>query len=82
VFEIVRLNPISLKGKLYLVISHEVTPWKNSQEIEKKNRLLIKLFASRFPEYSETFTGLVAEATERGGNNGWRTVLDSSAILP
>ena len=62
------------------MIAQEVSPWKDSKEIEQKNRSLIKLFAERFPEFSSVFAGLVAEATEHGGTNGWRTVLDNSAI--
>jgi hypothetical protein len=79
-FSIVRLSPIAINGKLYLVISQEVSPWKDSREIEQKNRSLIKTFASRFPEYQNAFAGLVAEATESGGTNGWRTVMENSAI--
>jgi hypothetical protein len=79
-FSIVRLNTIGLSGKLYLVIAHEVDPWKNSREIEQKNQALIRTFAKQFPEYSGVFGGLVAEATARGGNNGWRTVEENVAI--
>ena len=79
-FAVARLSSIAIGGKLYLVIAQEVSPWKDSKEIEQKNRSLIKLFADRFPEYSSVFGGFVAEATERGGTNGWRTVLDNSAI--
>lgn len=79
-FVLVRLNSMAITGKLYLVIAQEVSPWKDSKEIEQKNRALIKLFAERFPEYSSVFAGLVVEATEQGGTNGWRTVLDNSAI--
>jgi len=79
-FALVRLNSIAINGKLYLVVAQEASPWKDSKEIEQKNRALIRLFAERFPEYSSVFAGLVAEATERGGTNGWRTVLDNEAI--
>jgi hypothetical protein len=79
-FSILRLNSIPLSGKLYLVIAHEVDPWKDSKEIEEKNQVLIMTFAKRFPEYSDVFGGLVAEATVRGGNNGWRTVQENAAI--
>lgn len=79
-FSIVLISPAAISGKLYVVISQEVSPWKDSREVEQKNRSLIKVFAGRFPEYSAVFSGLVVEATERGGTNGWRTVLDNSAI--
>jgi hypothetical protein len=57
-FSIVRLSPIAINGALYLVISQEVSPWKDSREVERKNRSLIKT----------------------GGTNGWRTVMENSAI--
>jgi hypothetical protein len=79
-FSIVLISPVAINGKLYIVIAQEVSPWKDSREVEQKNRSLMKVFAGRFPEYSEVFGGLVVEATERGGTNGWRTVLDNSAI--
>lgn len=79
-FSILHVNTIPLNGKLYLVIAHEVDPWKDSREIEQKNQALISTFAKQFPEYSDVFGGLVAEATARGGNNGWRTVKENAAI--
>lgn len=79
-FSIVGLRPTAINGALYIVISQEVSPWKDSREIERTNRSLIKTFAARFPEYQSAFAGLVVEATERGGTNGWRTVMENSAI--
>jgi len=80
-FSIIRLSPIAINGNPYLVITLEVPRWKDSQEIEKRNRLLIRTFASRFPEYQSAFSGLVAEATESGGTSGWRTVMENSSIV-
>ncbi|MBZ5533500.1 MAG: hypothetical protein LAO20_18885 [Acidobacteriia bacterium] len=80
-FSILRVNLTPLDGKIYLVIAYETDPWKDSREIEKKNHALIRAFATRFPEYSEVFGGIIAEATELGGNNGWRTVEEKTAIL-
>jgi len=80
-FSVTPISPAAVSGKLYIAISQEVPPWKDSREVEQKNRSLIKLFAARFPEYSSVFGGLVVEATERGGTKGWRTVLDNSAIV-
>jgi hypothetical protein len=77
-YTILRLNTIPLNGKLYLVIAHEVDQWKDSKEIEQTNTHLISTFARRFPEYADVFGGLVAEATVRGGNNGWRTVKENA----
>jgi len=74
------LNTLALSGKRYLVIIHEVDQWKDTKEIEQRNKNLISTFAKRFPEYPDVFGGLVAEATVRGGNNGWRTVQEKAAI--
>ena len=79
-FNLLRLQTAPLKGKLYLLVAYETEQWKTPHEIEGKNLLLITTFAQRFPEYSEVFAGLVAEATARGGTNGWRTVKDNAAI--
>jgi len=79
-FNLLHMNTIPLQGKLYLIVAYETDQWKTPQEIEGKNLQLIKTFAQRFPEYSDVFAGLVAEATVRGGTNGWRTVKDSAAI--
>jgi hypothetical protein len=64
------LNTIALSGKRYLVIIHEVDQWRDTKEIEQRNKNHISTFAKRFPEYPDVFGGLVAEATVRGGNNG------------
>jgi hypothetical protein len=79
-FNLVRFQTAPLKEKLYLLVAYETDQWKTPHEIEGKNMLLIKTFAQRFPEYSNVFAGLVAEATVRGGTNGWRTVKDNAAI--
>lgn len=39
-FSIHRLNSIPISGKLYLVIAHEVDPWKDSGEVEQRNQAL------------------------------------------
>ncbi|HEY7404462.1 MAG TPA: hypothetical protein VIB39_13130, partial [Candidatus Angelobacter sp.] len=76
-----RLNTAAVNGKLYLVVSHETDPWKDGHEIEARNEALIRMFARRFPEYGEIFAGLVAEATVRDGNNGWRTIRENAEVF-
>lgn len=80
-FSVMLVSPTVVSGKLYIVIAQDVPPWKDSREVEQKNRSLIKLFAADFPEYSAVFNGIVAEAKERGGTNGWRTVVDNAVII-
>jgi hypothetical protein len=79
-FSIVRMITTQMNGKLYLVIVHEVDPWKDSKEVERKNKVLIQAFAKRFPEYSDIFGGIVAQAAARGSDKGWNTVEDNASI--
>lgn len=79
-FSIFRMITTQMDGKLYLVIIHGVDPWKDSNEVERKNQVLIQAFAKRFPEYSDIFGGIVAQAVERGSDKGWNTVEDNTSI--
>jgi hypothetical protein len=80
-FTIWHMNPVPVRGQLYLLISQEISPWKDSGETVRKNRALISAFATRFPEYSDVFSGMVAESTDHDRGHGWRTVEDNSAVL-
>ena len=73
-FRILRLGPIAVAGNLYLLIAHEILPWKEDSEVDRKNRELIGNFAAKFPEFSAVFAGVIAEAHESGGGRGFRTV--------
>jgi hypothetical protein len=77
---IVRVSPNTVNGKLFMVITHEVPPWKDTREAEMVNRALISTFARKFPEYSHAFAGLVAEAMERNSSRGWSTVEENAEI--
>lgn len=79
-FSIFRMITTQMNGKLYLVIVHGVDPWKDSKEVERKNQVLIQAFAKRFPEYSDIFGGIVAQAAARGSDKGWNTVEDNASI--
>lgn len=73
-FRVLRVGPIAVAGKIYLLIAHELPRWKDYNEVDQKNRELIKDFAGRFPEFSDVFAGLIAEAHESDGSQGYRTV--------
>ncbi len=73
-FKVLQLGPISIGGKTYLVIDHEVEPWKNDEQVEGWSRELMRYFVARFPEYSEIFAGLVIRGRERGSNRLFGTV--------
>ena len=77
-FKVLRISSFGAGGKLYMVVAQEVEQWKNSPDVEKKNQLLIRTFAKRFPEYASVFAGLIADANERGTNRIWRTVVDNA----
>jgi hypothetical protein len=78
-FRIVRLAPVAVDKKLYLLISHVVS-LSDSGEIVQNNADLMTVFAMRFPEYSHAFAGLVVEATAPGGDRDWRTERANSQI--
>jgi hypothetical protein len=80
-FSILRLNPLPLDGKLYLLISHEVRESEESQQIEAENRGLITAFSKKFPEYSDAFAGIAAEALTPNHSHELRTLKENDDIL-
>ena len=73
-YKVINLAPTAIGGKLYVVINHEVSPWQSNEQVDGWNKQLLTYFKHRFPEYTDTFAGLVARATERGSNRGYGTV--------
>ena len=74
-FSVVRAGPVSVDGKLYLVVSYELSPWPDDQAADARNHQLIADFTKAHPEYSEAFSGgMIAEAREANGPHGYRTV--------
>ena len=73
-FRVLNVAPIGVGGKIYLLVAHEIEPWAEDNEADRKNRDLIAAFAKAYPEYREAFAGLVVRAHERGGNRGFGTV--------
>jgi hypothetical protein len=78
-YRVTSVGPIAVGGKIYVIISHEVSPWKSEDQVDGWNKELLAYFKGRFPEYSDVFAGLVASATERGSNRGYRTVEELTA---
>lgn len=79
IYKVNNVGPIAIGGKLYVSINHEVSPWQSNEQVEGWNRELISYFKNRFPEYSDSFAGLVVRATERGSNRGYGTVEEQSS---
>jgi hypothetical protein len=73
-FKVLNVGPIGLSGRVYLVIDHEIEPWAEDKEADRRNRDLIKGFSVAYPEYKDVFAGLVVRAHERGGRRGYGTV--------
>lgn len=78
-YKVTSVSPMAIGGKIYIVITHEVSPWKDNEQVDGWNRNLLTHFKRRFPEYSDSFAGLVVRATEQGGNRGYGTVEEVSA---
>jgi hypothetical protein len=68
------IGPIAVAGKIYVIISHEVSPWESEPQVDAWNKEMLSYFRNRFPEYSDVFSGVVARAVERGGTRGYGTV--------
>lgn len=73
-YKVLNVGPIAVGGKIYIMIVQEVAPWQSNAQVEGWNRELLIYFKKRFPEYSDSFAGLVARAHERGSNRGFGTV--------
>jgi hypothetical protein len=71
---IVKVGPVGVDGKMYLMITQELTQWVDNREAEQRNRALIPIFSRAHPEYADAFGGLVIEAVERGGGRALRTL--------
>jgi hypothetical protein len=73
-FKILNVGPVAVAGKIYLIIDHEIEPWKEDKEADQQNRTLIEEFAKATPEYKDAFAGLVVRAHERGSRRIFGTV--------
>lgn len=78
IYKVINVGPIAVGGKIYVVIVHEVSPWQSDAQVDGWNRELLGYFKHRFPEYSDSFAGLVARAIERGSTRGYGTVEELS----
>src|SRR5207245_2277736 len=50
VYKVTNVGPIAIAGKLYVMIVHEVSPWKSAGEVDGWNKELLSYFKRRFPE--------------------------------
>ncbi|SRR5216683_3113338 len=78
-FKVLNVGPIGVSQKIYLKIDHEIAPWADDKDADKKNHELISAFSSSYSEYKHAFAGLVVTAHERGGNRGFGTVSENDA---
>jgi len=73
-YVVLRVGPIAVAEKLYVIIAHEVAPGQSDAQLDDLNKRLFRYVKGRFPEYSEVFAGLVGRATERGTGRGFGSV--------
>jgi hypothetical protein len=73
-YKVLQIGPISIANKLYIVIAHEVAPWQSNEQVEAWNKQVLAYFKGQYPEYAETFSGVVVRAQERGTHRGYGTV--------
>lgn len=73
-YKVLNVGPIAIGGKIYMMLVQEVPSWESDAQVDGWNRELLTYFKKRFPEYSDSFAGLVARAHERDGHRGFGTV--------
>jgi hypothetical protein len=73
-FKVLSYGPVAIGGKTYIIVVHEVAPWRTDAQVDGWNKQLLSYFKQRFPEYSEIFAGVVVRAKERGTNRMFGTV--------
>jgi hypothetical protein len=78
-FKVLNVGPIGVSQNIYLKIDHEIEPWGNDKDADKKNHELISAFSGSYAEYKYAFAGLVVTAHERGGLRGYGTVSENDA---
>jgi len=80
-FRILKVAPIGVDGKLYLMLSQEVAPWSDAPEVDRENRDLGSAFSKVDPDYADAFDDLIIEAVEQGGARVFRTLARSTGTL-
>lgn len=74
---VVRIWPIGVRGRMYLLLTQVLDPWSDDQDADRQNGTLITAFSRAHPEYTDAFDGLAVDAVERGGTHGFRTIADA-----
>jgi hypothetical protein len=77
-YKVSQIGPLSIANKLYIVIAHEVAPWQSNEQVEAWNKQVLAYFKGQYPEYSETFSGVVVRAQERGTRREYGTVEETA----
>ena len=62
------------RQRLELMVMHQVDPWIDDGEPDRRTKRLVAAFKTTYPEYQSVFGGSVARAYERGTNRGFGTV--------
>jgi len=80
-FRILKVAPVGMDGKIYLMLSQEVAPWSDAPEVDRENHVLGSAFPKIDPEYTDAFDDLIIEAVERGGARVFRTLARATSTL-
>jgi hypothetical protein len=61
-------------GNLYLVFDRRLESWGDNASADADNRVFVDAAVKAFPEFGESFQGIVARAHKPDGNGGFTTV--------
>lgn len=61
-------------GEVALIVDYRVEVWRGDENAAALNHILIDGFNKRYPEWPETFDGIIARANRPDGSGSWATV--------
>ena len=68
-FKVTYISMVPVGNDLYLLVKYQSSDVSNTQQAYADNMAVIKAVTTRYPEYREAFTGVVARATEPSGRD-------------
>jgi len=69
IFKVTYVDLVPLGNDLYLLVKYQSSDVSNTQQAYSDNLNVIKAVTTKYPEYREAFTGVVARATEPSGRD-------------
>ena len=68
-YKVTYVSMVPVGNDLYLLVKYQSPDVSNTQQAYADNMSVIKAMTTRYPEYREAFTGVVARATEPSGRD-------------